>query len=50
MSFMDAMANVMGDEAPMFDKKKKGFPKPKGKSKGKPKGKGKKPFPPKKGK
>lgn len=55
MSFMDAMANVMGDEAPVFDKKKKkGFPKPKGKSKGKPmpksKGKGKKPFPPKKGK
>lgn len=63
MSFMDAMANVMGDEAPMFGKKK-GFPKPKakgksapkgkakpkGKGKPAPKGKGKKPFPPKKGK
>ena len=56
MSFMDAMANVMGDTAPMLGKKKKknfpmpggepmpaGKPKPKGKGKGKPmpKGKGK---------
>ena len=62
MSFMDAMANVMGDAAPMLGKKKKGFPmpagkpkqskpKPKGKGKPMPKGKakskGKKPFPPK---
>ena len=62
MSFMDAMANVMGDAAPMLGKKKKGFPMPAGKpkqSKSKPKGKGKpmpkgkakpkgkKPFPPK---
>ena len=47
MSFMDAMENVMGDKAPMFDKKKKkSFPAPKGKPV--PKGKGKKPFPPKK--
>lgn len=56
MSFMDAMANVMGDEAPMLDKKKKkSFPMPAGKpkSKGKPmpksKGKGK-PMPKGKGK
>ena len=55
MSFMDAMENVMGDKAPMFDKKKKksfpapkGKPMPKGKGKPVPKGKGKKPFPPKK--
>lgn len=39
MSFMDAMANVMGDTAPMLGKKKKGFPMPAGKQK--PKGKGK---------
>ena len=39
MSFMDAMANVMGDTAPMLDKKKKSFPIPTGKPK--PKGKGK---------
>ena len=50
MSFMDAMANVMGDAAPMLGKKKKGFPmpagKPKPKSKGKPMPKGKgKPMP-----
>lgn len=57
MSFMDAMANVMGDTAPMLGKKKKNFPmpagKPKPKSKGKPmpksKGKGK-PMPKGKGK
>ena len=58
MSFIDAMANVMGDAAPMLGKKKKkrnpmlggepmpaGMPMPKGK--GKPMPKGKKPFPPK---
>lgn len=64
MSFMDAMANVMGDTAPMLGKKKKknfpmpggepmpaGKPKPKGKGKPKPKGKGKgKPMPKGKGK
>lgn len=61
MSFMDAMANVMGDTAPMLGKKKKkGFPMPGGesmppKSKGKgkpmPKSKGKgKPMPKSKGK
>ena len=62
MSFMDAMANVMGDTAPMLGKKKKkgfpmpggepmpagkGKPMPKGKAKAKPMPKGKKPFPPK---
>ena len=54
MSFMDAMANVMGDTAPMLDKKKKknfpmsgGEPMPAGKQK--PKGKGK-PMPKSKGK
>ena len=57
MSFMDAMANVMGDTAPMLGKKKKNFPmpggepmpagKPKPNGKGKPMPKGKKPFPPK---
>ena len=44
MSFMDAMANVMGDTAPMLGKKKKGFPMPAGKpkqSKPMPKSKGK---------
>lgn len=53
MSFMDAMANVMGDTAPMLGKKKKGFPMPGGESmsagKPKPKGKGK-PMPKSKGK
>ena len=57
MSFMDAMANVMGDTAPMLDKKKKGFPmpagkpKPKSKDKPMPKSNGKgKPMPKGKGK
>ena len=56
MSFMDAMANVMGDTAPMLGKKKKkGFPMPGGEpmpaGKPKPKGKGKgKPMPKGKGK
>ena len=55
MSFMDAMANVMGDTAPMLGKKKKGFPMPTGKPKDKgkpmPKSKGKgKPMPKGKGK
>lgn len=54
MSFMDAMANVMGDTAPMLGKKKKkGFPMPGGEpmpaGKPKPKGKGK-PMPKSKGK
>ena len=62
MSFIDAMANVMGDTAPMLGKKKKknfpmpggesmptGKPKPKGKGKPMPKGKGK-PMPKGKGK
>ncbi len=46
MSFMDAMANVMGDTAPMLGKKKKkGFPMPGGESMP-PKSKGKgKPMP-----
>lgn len=64
MSFMDAMANVMGDTAPMLGKKKKknfpmpggesmpaGKPKPKSKGKTMPKSKGKsKPMPKGKGK
>lgn len=56
MSFMDAMANVMGDTAPMLGKKKKkGFPMPDGEpmsaGKPKPKSKGKgKPMPKGKGK
>ena len=64
MSFMDAMANVMGDTASMLGKKKKknfpmpggesmpaGKPKPKGKGKPMPKSKGKgKPMPKGKGK
>lgn len=48
MSFMDAMANVMGDTVPMLGKKKKkGFPMPTSKPKqGKPMPKGKgKPMP-----
>lgn len=51
MSFMDAMANVMGDTAPMLGKKKKkGFPMPDGESMP-PKSKGKgKPMPKSKGK
>lgn len=51
MSFMDAMANVMGDTAPMLGKKKKkGFPMPGGESMP-PKSKGKgKPMPKSKGK
>lgn len=47
MSFMDAMANVMGDTAPTLGKKKNGFPMPAGKPKSKGKGK---PMPKSKGK